>query len=193
MKKRRIAVDCDDVIVPTAELIINHYNYTYDAKVSLEHLYVKNPALWNASDQAEVNVRITDYLMSEEFQQAQPFREAIQALRILKDKHDLHIVTGRSDFLTQATHDMLMEYLPEVFQSVEFTNFFGENARSKSDVCQQLGADLLIDDHMHHAAVVADCGIEVLLFGTYPWNEGPIKHANIRRVADWDEILELLG
>ncbi len=55
---------------------------------------------------------------------------------------------------------MLDQYFPGVFQSIECTGFFDGKARSKADVCKQLGADLLIDDHLHHAKAGAQIGID---------------------------------
>lgn len=192
MKRRRIAVDCDDVIVPTAELVIRYYNRTYDSQITLADFYSHDLKVWNAPDETTAIRRIDKYLETKEFQQAKPFKEAIQAIRLLSKYHDLHIVTGRSDFLAEATNDMLEQYFPDIFQSVEFTDFFGKSPRSKAEVCRELNADLLIDDHRHHAEVVAKCGIEVFLFGSYPWNEGELVLPNIRRVQGWGETIELL-
>ena len=192
MKSLRIAVDCDDVIVPTAELIIRHYNQAYGTQLALADIYSTNLELWGVGDKAVAVQRVEAYMKTKEYQQAQPFQEAIEAIRILSRYHELHVVTGRADFLAQATTDMLSEYFPDIFQGIEFTNFFGKAYRSKSQVCQELGADLLIDDHMHHAEVVAQCGMDVLLFGRYPWNEGDIALPNIRRVKNWNEVLERL-
>ena len=79
-----------------------------------------------------------------------------------------------------------------IFESVEFTNYFSENPRSKSDVCRALNAQYLIDDHVHHATVVAETGIKVLLFGDYPWNQAESLHPNITRKKDWPAVLQLL-
>ena len=146
------------------------------------------------TDDAVARKRVDDYMMNDsEFSSVPPFQEAIEVIRKLGQHHELHIVTGRPDFLTEATHHMLQTYFPDIFSSVEFTNFFSEEkSRPKSKVCQDLGADLLIDDHIHHARVVAECGTDVLLFGDYPWNQADELPTNIRRVSGWREIGELL-
>jgi uncharacterized HAD superfamily protein len=190
--KKVIAIDYDDVIVPSAPIIVRSYNEKYGTNVQLKDFYYDDPRSWGSSDTSTVNQRVGDYLMSEEYQATLPFTEAIDALRLLSEQHELHIVTGRTDYLADVTKNMLNKYLPGIFRSVEFTNFFGQNRRSKAEVCQALDADLLIDDHLHHAQVVADCGIDVLLFGDYPWNQAKQLPANIRRVSGWHEITELL-
>ncbi len=50
----------------------------------------------------------------------------------------------------------------------------------------------LIDDHLHHALTVAECDINVLLFGDYPWNQASHLPDTIRRVRDWHEVAEVL-
>jgi uncharacterized HAD superfamily protein len=192
MKRLRIAIDCDDVIVPTAQLIIDNYNKTYGSHLTLADMYSDDRRQWNAPDDETAIRRVDEYLKTNEYQQAAPFKEAIHAIKLLGKYHDLHVVTARSDFLSESTIGTLTQHFPNVFQSVEFTNFYGENPRSKSEVCQQLHADLLIDDHIHHAELAAKCGIDVFLFGSYPWNQGVITSPNIQRVKDWDEVLERL-
>jgi uncharacterized HAD superfamily protein len=193
MKKRTIAVDCDDVIVETAPLIIEHYNQAYGTELELKDTYSHDLARWDAPDIATAVRRIETYLGTEEYQNIAPFIEAIEVIQDLSRRHTLHVVTGRTDFLAAATTDMLARYFPGVFQSVEFTNFFGENSRPKATVCQELGVDVLIDDHLHHATTVAECGVEVLLFGDYPWNQSNALPANVRRVRNWREVASLLS
>ena len=192
MKRLKIAIDCDDVIVPTASLILQHYNKTYGTSVGLENYYQYNLEVYGVSETAEAIGRIEEYLYSDEYRNAEPFLEAIGAVQELGEAHELHVVTGRNDHLTEATESMLEKYFPEIFKSVEFTNFFGEKSRSKADVCRELGADILIDDHLHHAKVVAECGVQVLLFGDYPWNTAEELPENIERVRDWQEVVKRL-
>lgn len=192
MRKPIIAVDCDDVLVPTFPLIIDHYNATYDTNIALKDCYSADPNIWQVSTKGAAIQRIRDYMMSAEYQTAAPFTQAAETLRRLSRHYTLHVVTGREDFLATATQTMLNEHFPGLFQSVEFTNFFGQTARPKSDVCQALGADILIDDHLYHAQIVAERGIEVLLFGDYPWNQIDELPANIRRVRDWREVARVL-
>lgn len=192
MKKRIIAIDCDDVIVETAPAIVRFYNERFGAQLEFKNFYSSDLSAWAADDKETAMRRVDEFLRTPEYQQLAPLQEAIEVIRELKAHHELHIVTGRSDFLAQATEDMLQQYFPDIFKSVEYTNFFGDKPRSKADVCTTLGADLLIDDHLHHATVVAACGTEVYLFGDYPWNQADQLPENVRRVAGWQEIGTLL-
>ena len=193
MKKRTIAIDCDDVIVETAPLIINHYNKTYGTTLKLTDFYGADLTPWQAPDDATAIKRVDDFLVSDEYINAAPLAEAVNTINKLYKQYELHIVTGRPDFVAEATKDMLARRFPNVFASIAFTNMFNATkARPKADVCKELSADLLIDDHLKHARQVAAAGIDVLLFGNYPWNRTDDLPKNIRRVRGWAEVCELL-
>jgi len=192
MKRIRIAIDCDDVIVPTAEGIITAYNQAYGTAMVLKDLHSTDLAIWGAPDNATAVARVEAYLRSPEYQNAEPFEDAIRVLRRLADYHELHIVTARADFLAEATERMIAAHFPDIFSSVEYTNFFNEKARTKAEVCQQLRINVLIDDHPHHAALAAACGIDVLLFGDYPWNKDIQPSEHIRKVSGWDDVERIL-
>ncbi|QQG51243.1 MAG: hypothetical protein HZB75_01935 [Candidatus Saccharibacteria bacterium] len=192
MTKLIIAIDCDDVIVGSAPYILQHYNTTYGTNLDISDFYSEDLTLWGTTSRAEAIKRVDDYLMTDEYQQLPPFREAIDVARELAKHYELHVVTGRADFLAPATEAMLEQYFPDIFTSVEYTNFFTETPRSKATVCQDIGASILIDDHLHHAKVVAECGVRVLLFGNYSWNQADTLPANIERVESWTDIKKLL-
>lgn len=191
MNKPIIAIDCDDVIIETAPSTLVYYNNTYGTTVELKDFYSNEDSVWGADSNTAIE-RINNYLNSQEFQEQRPFQEAIKVVMELAEQYELHLVTGRHDFLTEATTNMLHTYFPNIFKSVEFTNFFSDNPRSKAAVCSNLHAVYLIDDNLHHATVVAEAGIKVLLYGDYPWNEADNLHPNIRRVKDWYEIRDTL-
>lgn len=189
---KTIAIDCDDVIVATAPAILRYYNQTYGTNIALPDFYSTDPGVWGVKEYAEAIRRVEAYLKSEEYQNLAPFEDAIEILRKLRQKYELHIITARANFLAEATKRMLAQYFPDIFSTVEFTNHFGKAARTKAQVCQELGADVLIEDSLHHAQAVASCGIDVLLFGDYPWNQASNLPANITRVRDWKEVAERL-
>ncbi|HEV2403483.1 MAG TPA: hypothetical protein VGS08_04750 [Candidatus Saccharimonadales bacterium] len=101
-------------------------------------------------------------------------------------------MTGRRNVLAQPTKHLIDTYFPNTFTSIEYTSFYGRTPRSKADVCREIGAGTLIDDHLHHAELVAGCSVLVLLFGDYPWNQKNDLPLNIRRVKDWAAVAKLL-
>lgn len=195
MKQLVIAVDCDDVIVETMPLVIQHYNQTYGTNLTLADAYTKDPTVWGVERYEDVVGRVNAY-MEEHAESLKPMQYAIDALVELSQRHELHLITGRADLLQEATEKWIEQHLPGLFTGIQLTNYVvsddqAHTLRSKLEICQQIKADILIDDHLHHAAQVAGGGITVLLFGAYPWNASDIiLPSNVIRVKDWHDVLE---
>jgi uncharacterized HAD superfamily protein len=195
MKRLVIAVDCDDIIVESASAILKNYHETHGVEVPAAEMYSTDPRVWGVEHQDEAIARVYAYLRSEEHAMIPPVKEAVEALRALSKRHEIHLVTGRADFLKEATLAWIDEHFPGVFTSTEFTNFIVPTShqhvtRSKADVARQLAADVFIEDHPHHARIVADAGVQVLLYD-WPWNRSiGAGVANVTRVRDWREIVD---
>ena len=194
MLKRRliIAIDCDDVIVATAEGVIKNYNQQYHTHLGLSDMYT--PAtldVWGTDSDDVAIERVNDYIRSDTYAQQIPSKDTVGAINQLAKQHELHLVTGRPDFLEMVTKTMLETYFPGCFQSVEHTNFIVASTstakkRTKGEVCAQIGADVLIDDHIIHGESVMEAGLqEVIVFGDYPWNQREQLPAGMVRCADW--------
>lgn len=195
MSKEVVAVDLDDVVVETAQNVIDHYNRTYGTDVTMESYYDPDyPRVWSTPDTETAVRRVNSYMETEEYHSLLPIEEAVSTLRGLDEKYELHIVTGRPDFVEEAILRWIKQHFPDLYETVVFTNFFdtGGKKRHKGDICLELGASYLIDDHLEHAFSAAKNGIQVLLFGSYPWNRADHLPENVRRVADWQEVGRVL-
>ncbi len=193
MQREVVAVDMDDVVVETAQAIVDHVNKTRDARMHINHFYSRDPAVWGAPNVETAVSWVNAYLETDEYFALPPIQEALHVLRGLKRVHELFILTGRPDFTEVATRKWLAEHTPDIFADVVFTNYFDtEKVRTKGDVCKALGATVLIDDHVEHCVSAMDNGVNALLFGSYPWNQTAKPVAGLQRVAGWSEIKRLL-
>ncbi len=191
-KKRCIAFDLDDVIFGTAYPILQYYSRKFGITVKPENFYCSEPSVWGASSGEVVSDRIQGFLETTEHQELTPTPEAIRALHQISQRFDLYVVTGRSECYAQITERAIQKHLPGIFKSVVFTNYNKTTAQPKAQVCQEIGADTLVDDHLYHATAAANSGINVLLFGDYPWNQANNLPPNITRVAGWYDLTKLL-
>lgn len=192
MRKLIIAIDCDDVLVPTLEATVVAYNKTYGTTLELKDFYgAATLETWGTDSEEEAVRRVTEYLSGEEFSSVKPFPDAIEAVAKLATHHELHLVTGRSDDLEHVTRATLETYFPGCFTTIEHTNYFhGHKKRSKGEVCAALGADVLIDDHVDHGQSVLDHGVkEVIVFGSYPWNLDKQLSDRMTRCLNWTEVM----
>lgn len=193
VERQTIAVDMDDVVIETSGLIIDYVNKTYNAGVTIDGFYSTDPALWGAPDVQTASRRVNEFLETEEYIESPPMQEAIHALRGLDRVHNLYIVTGRPDYTELATRKWLKTHAPDLFEDVVFTDFFDpEKVRTKGDVCRELGATVLVDDHPEHCKSALERGVRPLLFGNYPWNTDIDVPEGITRVAHWPDVEKLL-
>lgn len=199
MRRLVIAVDCDDVLLPSSEAIVAYYNREYGTNVHVDNFYERDPGQWNVESLDEVYERIRLYFISDAFPaEVKPFDDAIEAIDRLAARHELHLVTGRGPAVEAVTQAMVDAYFPGRFLSLEHTGAFLQadgtmGRRTKGEVCQAIGADILIDDNLDHARSVLDAGVSsVLLYGDYAWT----KKETLERTVlcrSWADILNQVG
>ncbi len=193
-KKLVIAIDCDDVLVPSAQLIVDTYNNTYDTTVTLNDFYNADSG-WQAGGRDEAIRRVDAILRSGATDDITPDPETIDAIKQLASQHELHLVTGRQSYMEPATVKLTHTHFPGCFTSIEYTNYFKAAdstawQRTKGEVCQQIGADMLIDDHIVHGESVLAAGVkEVIVWGDYPWNRADILVPGMTRSTSWEQVL----
>lgn len=186
MRKLIIAIDCDDVLVPTAPWIIDRYNKTYDTDVHISDFYSKDCMIWGTATFDEAAKRVGALLLEEEYGTIEPFSDAIEVVQRLSKVHELHLVTGRARYLEPVTLVMIEKTFPDFFQTIQHIGYFEGAKKNKGDVCKELGADVLVDDHIVHLRDVLLAGVkEVILFGDYPWNQQSKLQGKSTRCADW--------
>ena len=190
LRKLTIAIDCDDVIVPTSSVLLNAYNRRHGTRIGLESFY--SDSLWGADTPEEGTWRVDQLLQEGVTAKVLPTPEAVEYIhRLSKDGHELHVVTGRQNYQEAETHRLLAEHFPGVFASVEHTNMYASGhavalKRSKGAVCRSLGADMLVDDHIYHSREVLRYGVKnAVVFGDYPWNISESLEAGMARCASW--------
>lgn len=190
MKRLVIAIDCDDVLLTTSPHLVKYYNKTHGTNLELHHMYT--PAKlesWGTTDDNEAITRIQKFSQTEEHAAIVPEPEAIEAIKELAKHHELHLVTGRADFLEPITRRMLNTYFPDCFKTIEHTNYLNPAAgathqRTKGEVCKAIAAHILIDDHVKHGKTALGMVGEVIVFGDYPWNQQELPEGMVR-CADW--------
>lgn len=185
MRRLVLAFDCDDVLVRTSNIIVEKYNRLYGTSVELDAFYRKGDT-WQAESNDEAIRRVDAILRGGTIDEIIPDMEAVSALNHLSTAHELHLVTGRQDYMEPATLRLLDTYFPGCFTSVEHTNYItvadsGYRRRSKGEVCSQIGADVLIDGESVLAAGVG----EVIVFGDYPWNNSFELPTGMSRCLSW--------
>lgn len=188
MERLVIAIDCDDVLIPTTEYTVGAYNKKYNTSVKLHEAHSSANPEW-AQDRSVVHARIDAIQTSAQFRDIKPFQGAIDVIKALASIHELHIVTARQRSVDTVTQYMVNKYFPACFVSMEHVGMDG----TKGDICAKIGADVLVDDNVAHLQNAFDHGMSMsglLWFGRYPWQpqSAEISGQLAARYGDWYEI-----
>ncbi|KAI8997311.1 hypothetical protein BDB01DRAFT_830909 [Pilobolus umbonatus] len=190
---KTIAVDLDQTLTNTLDCLVEWHNHTYGTEYKVSDFdtldYWK---VWGGSRE-ESCYKIREFYESSYFDGIEPINDfALEALKMLKKRRfTLVIVTSRQQFIAQKTKRFVDKHYPGIFDSIYFCNLNLSDAeqleyitKPKSVICQEIGADVLIDDSLEHAIECSALGVEVLLYdhlGNYRWNhEERIKKTNTR-------------
>ena len=186
----KIGVDLDEVLVKFSEGTFNYYNSIHGTDYNNSQL--KDYCLWKVwggtkDDAIEL---VYDFYDSDLFDKIEAVEGAIEGINHLAQKHELSLITGRQFDFTEKTMKCIDKYFPGKFSEIYFMNDYskdGGKSRKKSDVCVELGVDLLIEDVTSYTEGCNEKGIEVMLLN-YPWNQEYVPGAI--RVDSWKEIIE---
>lgn len=190
MRRKTIAVDIDDVLAAHVEAFVKFSNEKYGTRLTPEDYTDHWADLWH-EDHDEVERRAKEFHVPQSVIQYRLIEEADTALRKLSKDYALVVVTARRQALLKTTKDWLDSYLPGVFKDTHFVPIWVPNNKvTKADICQQIGADYLIDDLPRHCNLAAKAGIATILFGNYSWNRNEKVADGVVRAKDWPEVIE---
>lgn len=200
-----VAVDVDEVLAQFIPALAQFHNDEYGTELSASSFCsYEFHKVWGGSV-AESNAKMELFFASHHFtSRVEPVPGALETLTALKREFgselELHIVTARKTAIKDVTLRWLETHYPGVFEMerVHFGNHYsadGSTSRSKPEMCQAVGAAILIDDSITYACQCAAVGIPVVLFGNYAWNTSSGDKelpSLVRRVHDWAAAEEFL-
>jgi 5'(3')-deoxyribonucleotidase len=135
MKTRQtIAVDVDDVLSATNDSMRQFINKTYDLNFSPEDYSVEGEyhgyweVIWGV-DKEEGERRYQAFLDSGGMGNHKTHNGAVEAIKELKKKYKLVIVTARDDFLFEVTEKWLERHFPKTFSQVEFVPLWSKDEK----------------------------------------------------------------
>jgi hypothetical protein len=196
MTEETAAVDIDDVVVKHVEGFIAWSNENYGTTLRVEDYSEAWHELWSISkDEEEERKKL--FFVDEVIGAFEVIEGASEGLVALASVKRVVGVTSRRESLRQVTETVLQELAPGAFSEVVFATSIEhgvKRTRSKADICKEIGARSLVDDHHKHCLAVNEVGIRAVLFGEYPWNQTEeALPPGIVRAADWKETLAIYG
>ncbi|USN59100.1 MAG: hypothetical protein H6767_03295 [Candidatus Peribacteria bacterium] len=98
------------------------------------------------------------------------------------------MLTARHPILKEYTPEWIRHHYGDTVSRVLFSNCYHGGKRTKSDICREENAQIMIEDDMDYALEIAREKVLVLLLRK-PWNEQRKEtHRNIKRVDSWEDI-----
>ncbi len=189
-----IAVDCDDVLADSMEVFINYYNKNYGTSLTKDHFF--SSMWWDIirEDKDVVINRYLEFIENKCFDEIKPVPGAVEAIKKIKKKHELIVVTGRPNSLLKKTKKWVNDYFPNFFNEIHCTNlhFANGNGLTKGDICKNNKVDLLIDDYIEFGQECVNNNIEVFLMNQ-PWNKQAKLLSGITRVMSWQDVMRRIS
>jgi len=192
--KPLIAIDVDDVLAVHAQEFVNYSNKKWGTNLKVGDYHDHWAEIWQV-DWDETQRRLHGYLNAGQFAKYKTVNDADIALKKLKKRYKLAVLTARQQSLAEDTKAWIAKHFMDTFDEIHFAGVWDLSLkeavnRDKTAVAQQIGAEYLIEDQLKYALPVAKAGIEVLLFGDYPWNQADRLPKGVTRVKNWQEVLE---
>lgn len=189
-----IAVDVDDVLVPTNEAIRVFVNENFGTNFSIEdhnrpgefRSYFES--IWEVDDK-EAELRYSSFIHSDALMRTEPLDGSIETIAYLKKNYDLVIISARHEDQVEMTHQWLLKHFPAVFSDIRIVSGWHHGHKvTKAEVCLEIGASYLIDDNVEHCTNAEHESIKSLLFGVYGWNKHDKDAEKLTKVKNWAEV-----
>jgi len=192
MNKPVIAVDVDEVLFPNVKVLLPYFNKVSGTNIKAEQM--KSYFIEDLTGESTESVikKIENHVTGSDYDDNETVEKAIESIKLLKRNYDLIIVTSRQVFWRGYTEKFVQKHFPGVFKDLHYTHTLEnpDSTRPKFEICKEIGAEYLIDDHLSNVITCAENGINAILFGDYPWNQTDELPENVVRCKDWPAVLE---
>lgn len=200
-KKDIIAIDIDDVVANTTEALRLLVNERTGVKLTTEHYSVADDNYWGYYERIwlahglDDKIKYSDFAQEMEIDQSHvPLIVGVDtAINELAKRYHIILITARNKTWEKATRSWFKQHLHKNDIELYFCeNHKDSKAKTKGELCRDLGVSLLIDDNPNHCQSALDHGVGAILFGEYGW-QGVIPNG-VMRCRDWSSVtLYLMG
>lgn len=193
MKKPVLVCDIDDVVFPFIPEVAKHYNQRHQANLTPEDFVSYDfYEVWGGTQQ-EANAIIESFL-AEPWLELTPIEGAVEAFTRLKQDFDIVMVTARNGIFETTTAAWLRAHFSDLFSGIVFAGnpHDGRGYRTKGEICRELGAVLIIDDHPGNVMSAVQQGVDGILFGIHAWTRQAEAHDRVARCQDWSAVEEYI-
>jgi len=186
----KIGIDLDEVLVEYLAVLIDHHNATYNTSLTKEQF--KSYKFWEiwGGTREEAIQKVYTFYQTADFKNLKPLPHSQKTIDILKQNHELFVITSRPHDIREITKELIDEHFPNTFSNIIFANHYSQNGEeiTKKQICDSVGIEILIEDSLDYALECLNEKRKIFLFD-YPWNQSEKLPAGIHRIKSWKEIL----
>ncbi|MDO8598969.1 MAG: hypothetical protein Q7S02_02585 [bacterium] len=188
-----IGIDIDEVLAEFLSALISYHNTTFGTTFTKDQFRSPRYSETWGGTRDEAIQKVYDFHATPYFEAIRPVPGSQEAVRVLRVHHDLHVITSRPHDIAEATSTWLHRNFPDTFASIHHTNHYSQSGESttKLQVCDMIGADVLIEDSLDFAMECLSPNRKILLLDC-PWNANTELPNGIVRVHSWKEITGIL-
>ncbi len=195
MSRPLIAVDIDDTLADSTELIRTNVNKEYGVSIPPE-AYRTEGEYWGYYERVWVEHGLSDLTMEKledvmlsDYTRVPLLPSALFAIKELSKNFDVVIITARSSERAELTRKWIDTMLEGMTIDVHFSEAHKDESKmTKGQICKTLGASYLIDDNVGHCQSALDEGVKAILFGIYGWQANVAD--DMMRCKDWPAVLD---
>jgi uncharacterized HAD superfamily protein len=188
-----IGIDIDEVLSEMIEHFLEYNNRIYGTKYKKEDMFDYNIENVMKLTEAQVLQIFVQFHDSPEFHAIRTKEGSEDAISRLAKKHELHVITARTNDIKEDTHKWLEKNFPEAFKHVHFANDrWNTGTQTKDELCNDLKIQIMVEDNFNFAKKIAARGIKVLLMDG-PWNQIETLPENVIRVKNWKEAEKIIN
>jgi len=193
-----VAVDIDEVLAQYLRGYCAYYNSVHGTwwQVKDFHTYKFWKVTGGTQDEAVRQVYLFhDSPYFSDLEVIPGAKEGVAALAALPEV-ELHIVTSRHAEIAEASRQWIARHFPGVFgDRIHIGNHWGTSEApklSKPEMCEKIGAEVLIDDSAVYCKEAAEHGIHTVLFdwqGGYGWSQERVEGPRCVRALSWPDVV----
>lgn len=202
-RRRKIAIDCDDVLLDFNSGLATFSNENFGTSYYLENIVEYDLSITWGIPGPQVIERILAFYNSQICSVLESIEGSVEGVTKLREKYELVVVTNRPSNLLPITEGSLNNHFRDLFEGIYCNNAFAKIygldesvIPTKALMCQELGAEVLIDDVYSNLDDCNDLGIKPILFRR-PWNkylsDEKLITEGIYPANSWEEIVKILG
>lgn len=193
MNKIKIAIDLDDTLVPTVELLVKEMFKDKSFPAFRGYQSIKD---FTYEEEVALYQYIRQTLNKQEIAEFKPISGSVSAIKKLSKDFELYILTARNTDIKNHTQTWVKHHYPKIFKDIIFSKYVieGKFVKTKGEICKEMGISLIVDDNLEY---ITDCdkhGIKTILFdykGNYGWSKG--KAPKKTKLANtWKEVFEII-